>query len=70
MTALSAKELREKSEAELNDMLAESLKTQFKYRLQKASQSFNSVHLMGIERKNVAKIKTILREKQAQNERA
>jgi large subunit ribosomal protein L29 len=56
---MKASELREKSVEELNGVLLEQLKEQFKLRMQASTQT----HLLGQVRKDIARIKTALRQK-------
>ena len=60
---MKASELREKSVEELNAELISTLDEQFKLRMQAASGQEVQSHLFKQTRRNVARIKTILREK-------
>lgn len=66
---MNAIELRKKSVEELNKELLEKLEEQFKQRLQKTTGQLNQTHLLKQTRREIARIKTLLREK-AQNEKA
>lgn len=61
---MNASELRSKSVEELNKELLEQLEEQFKLRLQKNTGQLNQTHLVTQCRKDIARIKTILREKE------
>jgi large subunit ribosomal protein L29 len=56
-------ELHEKSVEELNGVLLEQLKEQFKLRMQASTGQLTQTHLLGQVRKDVARIKTALRQK-------
>jgi large subunit ribosomal protein L29 len=60
---MKASELREKSVEELNTELTETLEEQFKLRMQASSGQEVQTHLFKQARRNVARIKTILKEK-------
>ncbi|MGH1487257.1 MAG: 50S ribosomal protein L29 [Cellvibrionaceae bacterium] len=60
---MKATELREKSVEELNAELVSTLDEQFKLRMQAASGQQVQSHLFKQTRRNVARIKTILKEK-------
>lgn len=61
---MKAAELREKSKEELQDMLIEQLRTQFNLRMQQGSGQLDKPSEMKNARKNIARIKTIITEKQ------
>ena len=63
---MNATELREKNEGELRDELMRLLKDQFNYRMQSASGQLGQSHLLGETRRDIARVRTILREKAAQ----
>jgi large subunit ribosomal protein L29 len=68
MTKTNASELREKTTDELNSMLLSSLDKQFKFRIQSSSSEQQiQPHLVRQVRRSVARIKTILNEKQSQS---
>ena len=60
---MKAIELREKSVEELNAELLSNLEEQFKLRMQSSSGQQVQTHLFKETRRNVARIKTILKEK-------
>ena len=61
---MKASELREKSVEELQTNLQELYKNQFNYRMQKGTGQLAQVHLLGDTKKDIARIKTIITEKQ------
>lgn len=60
---MKATELREKSVEELNTELLSQLESQFKLRMQKNTGQLNQSHLLKVTRREIARIKTVLREK-------
>ncbi|MFB9886581.1 50S ribosomal protein L29 [Balneatrix alpica] len=56
-------ELREKSVAELQQVMLGLLKDQFNLRMQKASGQLAQTHLLGKVRRDIARVKTVLTEK-------
>lgn len=60
---MTAAELREKTAAELADELLRLRKEQFALRMQQASEQLPQTHLLGETRRDIARIKTVLREK-------
>ena len=60
---MKALELREKSVEELNGVLLAQLKEQFKLRMQASTGQLTQTHLLGQVRKDIARIKTALRQK-------
>lgn len=60
---MKASELREKTVEELNDELLAQRKEQFKLRMQGATGQLGETHLLSKTRKDVARIKTVLRHK-------
>ncbi|MCW8196239.1 50S ribosomal protein L29 [Proteobacteria bacterium 005FR1] len=60
---MKATELREKSVEELNKDLLTQLESQFKLRMQKNTGQLNQSHLLKETRRDIARIKTVLREK-------
>jgi large subunit ribosomal protein L29 len=60
---MKASELREKSLEELNQELLSLLKEQFNLRLRKSTGQLNQSHLVTQNRKNIARIKTVLTQK-------
>ncbi|THB66872.1 MAG: 50S ribosomal protein L29 [Gammaproteobacteria bacterium] len=61
---MKAQELREKSIDELNGLLEENLREQFALRIRRGAGKLEQTHLKGEVRKTVARIKTIITEKQ------
>jgi large subunit ribosomal protein L29 len=60
---MKASELREKSVEELNGELVSQMKEQFKLRMQASTGQLGQTHLLKVARKNIARIKTVLRQK-------
>lgn len=60
---MKASELREKSVEELNGELLNHLKEQFKLRMQAATGQLGQTHLLKQTRRDVARIKTVLKQK-------
>ena len=63
---MMASELRAKSVDELNKELLELLKAQFGLRMQKATQQLSNLSQIGKVRRDIARVRTLLREKAAQ----
>ncbi|MBF5055655.1 50S ribosomal protein L29 [Alcanivorax sp. 521-1] len=61
---MKASELRDKSVEELRNHQLELLEEQFKQRMQLASGQLSQTHQLGKVRRDIARVKTILREKQ------
>lgn len=61
---MKAKELRDKSLTEIRSELIELLKEQFNLRMQKGMSEAVKPHLYQKVRRNIARVKTILREKE------
>ena len=61
-----AQDLRGKSNDELEGRLAELKKEQFNLRFQAATGQADKTHRVGEIRKNIARIKTVMRQKKAQ----
>lgn len=59
----SAKDYRDKSEAELNEELLNLRKEQFNLRMQRGAGQMSKPHLFNAVRKDIARLKTILTEK-------
>ncbi|GAA0699245.1 50S ribosomal protein L29 [Marinobacterium maritimum] len=57
-------ELRDKSVEELQQALLGLLKDQFNLRMQKATGQLAQTHLLGQVRRDIARVKTLLNEKQ------
>lgn len=62
---MNASELRKKSQAELKDELVDLLREQFNLRMQRASGQLSKGHLLRNVRRNIARVKTVLNEKNA-----
>ena len=60
---MKVKELRAKDSAELNKELLELRKAQFSMRMQVATQQLQDTSQLGKVRKDIARVKTLLREK-------
>jgi large subunit ribosomal protein L29 len=60
---MDTQELRGKSVDELNKELLRLLEAGFKLRMQKATGQLGQTHLVRAQRRDVARVKTILREK-------
>ena len=60
-------ELREKEESELHDELLKLRKEQFALRMQEASGQLGQFHLLREVRKEIARVKTIIVEKQSES---
>ncbi|CAM5358769.1 50S ribosomal protein L29 [Thauera mechernichensis] len=63
---MKANELRAKSAEELNKELLELLKAQFSLRMQHATQQLGNTSQIGKVRRDIARVRTILREKAGQ----
>ena len=63
---MNASELRAKSADELNTELLELLKAQFSLRMQLATQQLNNTSQIGKVRRDIARVRTLLREKAMQ----
>lgn len=61
---MSVKELREKSTAELGEELLRLRKEHFNLRMHKASGQLGQIHRLGQTRKDIARVKTLIQEKQ------
>ena len=61
---MKASELRDKSEVELKESLLKLLRDQFNLRMQKGSGQLGQSHLLGQTRRDIARVRTVLREKQ------
>lgn len=62
---MKASELRDKSVDELNEQLIKQLENQFKMRMQGATGQLTQTHQLRTVRRDIARIKTLLTEKQA-----
>ncbi|MDR1162981.1 MAG: 50S ribosomal protein L29 [Candidatus Accumulibacter sp.] len=63
---MKAKELREKNVDELEKELLELLRAQFSLRMQIATQQLNNNSQVGKVRRDIARVRTLLREKAVQ----
>ena len=63
---MKASELRAKSVEELNAELLELLKAQFNLRMQKATQQLSNLSQIGTVRRDIARVRTLLREQAVQ----
>jgi large subunit ribosomal protein L29 len=63
---MKAKEFREKNVDELKKELLELLKAQFSLRMQIATQQLNNTSQMRKVRRDIARVRTLLREKAVQ----
>ena len=63
---MKASELRQKSAEELNKELLELLKAQFSLRMQHATQQLANHSQLGKVRRDIARVRTLLREKAVQ----
>ncbi|NIP15540.1 MAG: 50S ribosomal protein L29 [Pseudomonadales bacterium] len=61
---MSASDLREKSPEELRDELLRLRKEQFHLRMQKASGQLGQSHLLKETRREIARVKTVMQEKE------
>lgn len=61
-----ASELRKKSVDELNKELLDLLKAQFSLRMQLATQQLNNTSQLGKVRRDIARVRTLIREKAVQ----
>lgn len=61
---MKASELRDKSVDELREQQLELLEQQFKMRMKQSSGQLSQTHQLGKVRRDIARVKTILREKQ------
>jgi len=59
----TAKDYRDKSEAELKEELLNLRKEQFNLRMQRGAGQMSKPHLFQVVRKDIARLKTILSEK-------
>ena len=63
---MKASELRQKSAEELNKELLDLLKAQFSLRMQHATQQLNNNSQLGKVRRDIARVRTLRREKAVQ----
>jgi len=62
---MKASELREKSVEELQSQLSDLYKDQFNNRMQKSTGQLGQSHLLRDVKRDIARVKTLLNEKQA-----
>ena len=60
---MNASELREKNLDQLNELLVSLREEQFRLRLQHATEQLGQTHLLGLNRKDIARVKTVRDEK-------
>ena len=60
---MDTNELRGKSAVDLDRELVRLLEARFKLRMQKASGQLGQTHLLKVQQRDIARVKTILREK-------
>jgi len=60
---MDAKEMKDKSTEELDKQLLELREDQFKLRMQKATGQLGQTHLLKQNQRDIARVKTVLREK-------
>lgn len=60
---MNVSELREKTAEELNEELLRLRKQQFHMRMQKASGQLGQTHLLTAARRDIARVKTVIKEK-------
>ena len=60
---MNASELRAKSVDDLKKELLRLLEARFKLRMQKGTGQLGQTHLLKVQRRDIARVKTILREK-------
>lgn len=66
---MKASELREKSVEELQTQLQDLYKDQFNNRMQNATGQLGQVHLLKEVKRDIARIKTLITEKQADTQK-
>ncbi|MBW7859989.1 MAG: 50S ribosomal protein L29 [Rhodocyclaceae bacterium] len=64
---MKASDLRAKSADELNNELLELLKAQFSLRMQAATQQLGNTSQLGKVRRDIARVRTVLRERAMQS---
>ena len=62
---MKPEELREKNVDELQTELVKLRKEHFNLRMQRASEQHPQTHLMGETKRDIARVKTLIREKQS-----
>ena len=64
---MKATELREKSVEQLNEHLLDLLRDQFNLRMQKATGQLTQSHLLSQVKRDIARVKTVLKQQKAGN---
>lgn len=64
---MNVKELKTKNTIELNEKLTELLKNQFDLRMAKGNGQLTKAHVLKEVRRNIAKVKTIIKQNEAGN---
>ena len=64
---MKATELREKSVEQLNEQLLDLLRDQFNLRMQKATGQLSQSHLLSQVKRDIARVKTVLKQQKAGN---
>ncbi len=64
---MKATELREKSVEQLNEQLLNLLRDQFNLRMQKATGQLTQSHLLSQVKRDIARVKTVLKQQKAGN---
>lgn len=60
---MKGSELREKSAEQLGEQLLQLREEQFKLRMQKATGQLGQTHLLQVNQRDIARVKTVLHEK-------
>ena len=60
---MDASELREKTLDQLNELLFSLREEQFRLRLQHTTEQLGQTHLLGVNKKDIARVKTVRDEK-------
>ena len=64
---MKATELREKSVEQLNEQLLDLLRDQFNLRMQKATGQLTQSHLLSQVKRDIARVKTVLKQQKTGN---
>ena len=64
---MKATELRDKSVEQLNEQLLDLLRDQFNLRMQKATGQLTQSHLLSQVKRDIARVKTVLKQQKAGN---
>ena len=64
---MKATELREKSVEQLNEQFLDLLRDQFNLRMQKATGQLTQSHLLSQVKRDIARVKTVLKQQKAGN---